>query len=67
MHVLSFFACSFLTDEMKPKLLFSELGRFHASPEDFGCPLTKETFDEFFNITLRNSASFPSISDFKNL
>ena len=36
-------------DEMKPKLLFAELGRFHASPEDFGRPLTKDTFDEFFD------------------
>jgi hypothetical protein len=54
-------------DEMKPKLLFAELGRFHASPEDLGYPLTKETFDEFFNIALRDSASIRFMSDFKNL
>jgi hypothetical protein len=54
-------------DEMKPKLLFAELGRFHASPEDFGRPLTKEMFDGFFDIALRDSASIRFVSDFKNL
>jgi hypothetical protein len=54
-------------DEMKPKLLFAELGRFHASPEDFGRPLTKDAFDEFFDIALRDSASIHFMSDFKNL
>jgi len=54
-------------DEIKPKLLFAELGRFHASPDDFGRPLTKETFDEFFDIALRDSASIRFMSDFKNL
>ncbi len=54
-------------NEMKPKLLFAELGRFHASPEDFGRPLTKETFDEFFDIALRDSASIRFVSDLKNL
>ena len=57
---------SFL-DEMKPKMLFAELDRFHANPEDFGRPLTKETFDEFFDIALRDSASIHFMSDFKNL
>ena len=54
-------------DEMKPKLLFAELGRFHASPEDFGRLLTKEMFDGFFDIALRDSASIRFVSDFKNL
>jgi hypothetical protein len=54
-------------DELKPKLLFRDLVRFRASPEDFGRPLTKETFDEFFDIALRDSASIHFISDFKNL
>ena len=54
-------------DQMKPKLLFAELGRFHASPDEFGHRLTKETFDEFFDIALRDSASIRFMSDFKNL
>lgn len=54
-------------DGMKPKLLFAELGRFHASPDEFGHPLTKETFDEFFDIALRDSASIRFLSDFRNL
>lgn len=54
-------------DEMKPKLLYAELGRFHASPEDFGHPLTKDTFDEFFDVALRDSNSIHFVSDFKKL
>jgi hypothetical protein len=54
-------------DGLKPKLLFRDLVRFRASAEDFGRPLTKETFDEFFDVALRDSASITYISDFKNL
>ncbi len=54
-------------DEMKPKLLFAELVRFDASPEEFGRPLTKSTFDETFDIALRDSASIHFMSDLNNL
>jgi hypothetical protein len=54
-------------DNMKPKLLFAELARFHATPDEFGRPLTKDAFDEFFDIALRDSASIRFVSDFKNL
>ena len=57
---------SFL-DEMKPKLLYRELVRFHVSPEECGRPLTKSTFDETFDIALRDSTSIHFMSDFKNL
>jgi hypothetical protein len=53
-------------DEMKPRLLLSELHRFQITgPEDFKRPITKETFDEFFRIELRTSASIVFIWDFK--
>ena len=55
-------------NEMKPKLLLAELSRIHkASPEEFGHPITKETFDKFFEIALRDSASIRFMSDFKEL
>jgi len=54
-------------DEMKPKLLVAELGRFHASLAEFGRPVTKETFDELFDIGLRDAASIHFMSDFNNL
>lgn len=57
---------SFL-DEMKPKLLYGELVRFQVSPEEFGRPLTKSTFNETFDIALRDSASIHFVSDFKKL
>ena len=43
-------------DKMKPKLLHAELSRFHAKPEDFGHPITKESFDMFFEISVRDCA-----------
>ena len=48
---------------VKPKLLRAELIRFHATPEDFGHPLTAETFDLFFTVSVRDIVNF--ISDFK--
>lgn len=54
-------------NEMKPKLLVAELCRFHASLADFAQPPSKEAFDEFFEITLRDSASIRFMSDFENL
>lgn len=50
-------------DEMKPKLLYAELVRFRASAADVGRPLTKETFDEYFDIAIRDSKSIHFISD----
>jgi hypothetical protein len=50
---------------MKPKLLLAELERFMATPEDFGHPITKETFDDHFAIELRDAASVRFLSDFK--
>ena len=53
---------------MKPKLLHAELSRIHkASPAEFGHPITKETFDKFFEIALRDSASIRFMSDFKDV
>ena len=46
-------------NEIKPKLLRAELSRFRATPEDLG-PLTKETFDKFFELSVRSSPLFMS-------
>jgi hypothetical protein len=43
--------------EIKPRLLMAELNRFGATEADFGHPITKETFDEFFDLALRNEAT----------
>ena len=52
-------------DRMKPKLLQYELShRCLATSEDFGHPITKETFDEFFDLSIRDSAVL--MSDFKD-
>lgn len=53
---------------MKPKLLRLELTRFcNATAEEFGKPMTTETFDEFFKIAIRDSAAIRFMSDFKGL
>jgi hypothetical protein len=44
-------------DEIKPRLLLAELYNYGAVEADFGHPITKETFDEFFDLTLRNEAT----------
>jgi hypothetical protein len=55
-------------DVWKPKLLLAELSRFaDAGPEDFGHAITKESFDEFLEIALRDSASIRFVTDFKKL
>ena len=52
-------------DRMKPRLLLYELTtRCLATPEDFGYPITKETFDVFFDLSIRDSAVL--MSDFKD-
>jgi hypothetical protein len=50
---------------MKPRLLSAELSRFGITPEDFGHPITKETFDEFFETALRDGPML--MTDFKSL
>jgi len=47
--------------EIKPRLLLAELNRFGATKADFRHPINKETFDEFFDITLRNEAALISV------
>lgn len=49
----------FLAD-IKPKLLSSELARVRASKDDLKRPLSVETFDEFFEISLRDSVMLVS-------
>lgn len=44
-------------DEIKPRLLLAELHNFGAVEADFEYPITKETFDKFFDLTLRNEAT----------
>lgn len=44
-------------DEIKPRLLLAELYNYGAGETDLGHPITKETFDEFFALTLRNEAT----------
>ena len=51
-------------DRMKPRLLEAQLSRYTITPEDFGHPVTKETFDRFFFLSLRESALL--MSDFKD-
>jgi hypothetical protein len=52
-------------DRMKPDLLLVELSRIHkATPEEFGYPITKDTFDEYFEIGLRDSNAIRFMSDF---
>jgi len=51
-------------ERMKPRLLELELRRFGATPADLGHPATKETFDRFFELSIRESAML--MSDFKN-
>lgn len=43
-------------DRMKPRLLEVELRRFTATPEDVGHSLSKETFDEFYDLSVRETA-----------
>ena len=50
-------------DRMKPRLLQLELQRFTAG-SDFKYPITKETFDQFFNASVRESAVL--MSDFRD-
>jgi hypothetical protein len=50
---------------MKPRLLSAELSRFGVRTEDWSRSISTETFDDFFEIALRDSPSL--ISDFKNL
>ena len=42
-------------NRMKPGLLKRELRRFQARPEDFGHPITAETFDAFFTVSIREA------------
>ncbi|MFY9790689.1 MAG: hypothetical protein WAJ99_05870 [Candidatus Sulfotelmatobacter sp.] len=49
-------------NRMKPGLLRRELRRFQAKPEDFGYPITVETFDAFFTASIREVALL--MSDF---
>jgi hypothetical protein len=49
-------------NRMKPALLKRELRRFQATPEDFGHPITAETFDAFFAVSIREAALL--MSDF---
>lgn len=42
-------------NRVKPVLLRKELGRFHVTPEDFGHPITAETFDAFFTFSIREA------------
>jgi hypothetical protein len=50
-------------DRMKPELLEYQLSNFTVNPEHFGYPITKETFDEFLDLSIRDSAVL--MSDFK--
>lgn len=50
-------------DDLKPRLLQAELTRFGATPQDFGRPITKETLEEFYDLSVRESAML--LSDFK--
>jgi len=43
-------------NRMKPGLLGRELRRFHVTQEDFGHPITTETFDAFFTVSIREAA-----------
>jgi hypothetical protein len=40
-------------DEIKPNLLLRELAEYGITPQEFGHPITKETFDEFFTLQSR--------------
>lgn len=44
-------------DEIKPRLLLAELINYGAVEADFQYPITKETFDQFFDLALRNEAT----------
>jgi hypothetical protein len=47
--------------EIKPRLLLAELNRFGAAEADFGHPINQKTFDEFFDLALRNEAALISV------
>ncbi len=49
-------------NRMKPGILRMEHRRFQATPEDFGRPITAETFDAFFVFSIREVAHL--MSDF---
>jgi len=49
-------------ERMKPRLLRVELQRFMATPEDFGHAVTRKTFDEFVDLSVRESAMLMSDS-----
>lgn len=51
-------------ERMKPRLLKVGLQRFNASPEDFGHAITTDTFDEYFDLSVRESAML--MSDFED-
>lgn len=48
-------------DEVKPRLLLSELYRFGAVEADFEHDVNKEVFDNFFDLALRSQAASISI------
>jgi hypothetical protein len=54
-------------NRMKPALLNRELRRFQARPEDFGHPITAETFDAFFTVSIREAALLMSDFDLSAL
>jgi hypothetical protein len=49
-------------NRMKPGLLRMELRRFQVTPEVFGYPITAETFDAFFTVSVREAVRL--MSDF---
>jgi len=48
-------------DEIKPRLLLAELYNYGAVEADFGYSIKKETFDAFFDLTLRTQATLISV------
>lgn len=42
-------------NELKPRLLEVELERFRIHPTEFESPITNETFDEYFVLSVRDS------------
>jgi hypothetical protein len=53
-----------LLEAMKPAFLKSELIRFNMTAEEFGRPLTAQTFDEFFDLERRTSTAVMLMEDF---